>query len=82
MKNPSIKKCILPCTPKTTCMDILTGIWLGIGRPVREQLSRKGLEQWFNGNVMTHLGDYRDAVRSRISLWRIVGMPPIWHVIA
>ena len=59
MKNPNIKKCILPCTPKTTCTDILTGIWLGIGRPVREHLSRKGLEQWFNGDVMTHLGDYR-----------------------
>ncbi len=48
----------------------------------REELSSEGLGRGGSVATLWHTSVSSEAVMSRISLWRIVGKPPMWQIIA
>ena len=60
-------------TPKPVGGNINSGTVLHIGRGVSELLPCEGLEVGLKLDIIV----IRDAVKSRISLWRILGKPPL-----
>ena len=55
---------------------------VSVGRTCTENLTSEWFEEWFSCNIVADLSEYSDAVMSRIPLWRIVGKPPMWQIIA
>ena len=77
--DPNIEKCVLASAPKTSSTDIEPGVGVCVGWSMSEWLIGEGLEEWLGCNIMISVSSV--AVISQISLWRMVGIPPIWHVI-
>ena len=78
VENPYNKTSILTTIPKTPGRYIKTWIFISFGRFVSLFSGCK----WGSMATLWHTSDNKEAVRSRISFWRIAGKPPKLHVIA